>query len=217
MFDIESLRNEKLIEERQNYENDFISIEDIIKSEELDYYTDPQFKEYFEETIESDVLNYMDNMDDFEETIESKFLNYMDNMDDFDYSFELEDRLMQKRDENLFECYKQYEVNYFKNLDFDSIVDNIFDYQINSFELDNFLEDDAFDYDDCEYDDFDYYEYEEEMFYHLLYLKKSQFELPSCSCPSMDYMPNDNGFCDYLDCFDYPEGPDENLCGVNYF
>ena len=47
MFDKENLRNQQMIEERIEYENDFIFIEGIIKSEELDYYTTPQFEEYY--------------------------------------------------------------------------------------------------------------------------------------------------------------------------
>ena len=89
MIDMESLRNEMLIEERQNYENDFISISDIMKSEELDYYTGPQFEVYFEKTLESEAPN----------------------LDDFDYSFEVEDNLLQKRDEILIKEHEAYEKN----------------------------------------------------------------------------------------------------------
>lgn len=48
MFDREVLRNQQLIEERIEYENDFIYIEGIIKSKELDFYTHPQFEEYYD-------------------------------------------------------------------------------------------------------------------------------------------------------------------------
>ena len=111
MIDMESLRNEMLIEERQNYENDFISIADIMKSEELDYYTGPQFEVYFEKTLESEAPN----------------------LDDFDYSFEFEDRLIQQRDEILIKEHEAYEKNNFEDIDLDLIVDDIFDHQIESF------------------------------------------------------------------------------------
>ena len=53
MFDMENLRNQQLIEERMEYENEFISIPDIIKSDEFDYL---DFEEYCEDI----------NMNDFE-------------------------------------------------------------------------------------------------------------------------------------------------------
>ena len=195
MIDMESLRNEMLIEERQNYENDFISISDIMKSEELDYYTSPQFEVYFEKTPESEAPN----------------------LDDFDYSFEFEDNLLQKRDEILIKEHEAYEKNNFEDIDLDLIVDDIFDYQIESFKEDSFLEEIVPDY-DFDFEDYEDMQYEEEMSWDLHYLSESQFETQSrCGCPYDDYMPNDDGLCDYLDCYDYPEGPNENLSGIKYF
>lgn len=195
MIDMESLRNEKLIEERQNYENDFISISDIMKSEELDYYTAPQFEVYFEKTPESEAPN----------------------LDDFDYSFEVEDRFIQKRDEILIKEHEAYEKNNFEDIDFDLIFDDIFDHQIKAFEQDTFLEEIVPDY-DFDFEDYEDMQYEEDMSWDLHYLRESQFETQSqCGCPYDDYMPNDDGLCDYLDCYDYPEGPNENLSGIKYF
>ena len=195
MIDMESLRNEMLIEERQNYENDFISIADIMKSEELDYYTGPQFEVYFEKTLESEAPN----------------------LDDFDYSFEFEDRLIQQRDEILIKEHEAYEKNNFEDIDLDLIVDDIFDYQIESFKEDSFLEEIVPDY-DFDPEDYEDMQYEEELSWDLHYLRESQFETQSrCGCPYDDYMPNDDGLCDYLDCYDYPEGPNENLSGIKYF
>ena len=198
MFDIESLINEKLIEERENYENDFISMVDIMKSEELNYYIGPEYEKYFEETSES----------------KESYCN--DTMMDFDYSFELEDKLLQKRDEILIEEHEEYEINYFKDADFELIVDKIFDYQIESFELDSFLEKNVPDY-ALDPDEYEYDAYGEEMFHHCLYLEEDQFESLCCGCTNMDYMPNDDGLYDYLDCYDYPEGPNENLSGIKYY
>ena len=195
MIDMESLRNEMLIEERQNYENDFISIADIMKSEELDYYTGPQFEVYFEKTLESEVPN----------------------LDDFDYSFEFEDRLIQQRDEILIKEHEAYEKNNFEDIDLDLIVDDIFVLQIESFKEDSFLEEIVPDY-DFDPEDYEDMQYEEELSWDLHYLSESQFETQSqCGCPYDDYMPNDDGLCDYLDCYDYPEGPNENLSGIKYF
>ena len=195
MIDMESLRNEMLIEERQNYENDFISIADIMKSEELDYYTGPQFEVYFEKTLESEVPN----------------------LDDFDYSFEFEDRLIQQRDEILIKEHESYEKNNFEDIDLDLIDEDIFDHQIESFKQDSFLEEIVPDY-DFDPEDYEDMQYEEELSWDLHYLSESQFETQSrCGCPYDDYMPNDDGLCDYLDCYDYPEGPNENLSGIKYF
>lgn len=183
MFDMESLRNETLIEERQNYENDFISIVDIMKSEELDYYTGPKYEEYFEETTKSEAAFYKDESFDF------------------DYLFECEDNLIQQRDEILIRQRLEYEKSYFKHVE-----DDIFDFQIESMEEEKSSQenDSYYDYEIEDYEDYTYDQYEEDMFYHLLYLKKSQFEAPGCNCPYSDYMPNDDGLCDYLDCYDYP-------------
>ena len=195
MIDMESLRNEMLIEERQNYENDFISIADIMKSEELDYYTGPQFEVYFEKTLESEAPN----------------------LDDFDYSFEFEDSLIHQRDEILIKEHEAYEKNNFEDIVLDLIVDDIFDHQIESFKEDSFLEEIVPDY-DFDFEDYEDMQYEEEMSWEIHYLRESQFETQSqCGCPYDDYMPNDDGLCDYLDCYDYPEGPNENLSGIKYF
>ena len=78
MFDMEDLRNQQLIEEQEEYENSFISIEEIIKSDEMDF----QIAEYrdFEEKFESeeycmdldfDFENYMDELRD-EQMIEER-------------------------------------------------------------------------------------------------------------------------------------------------
>lgn len=63
MFDSEVLHNRVLIEEREEYENSFISVEDIIKSDEMDF----QIKNYMylEEKFEIGQF-YLDDFD-FEE------------------------------------------------------------------------------------------------------------------------------------------------------
>ena len=71
---------------------------------------------------------------------------------------------------------------------------------------------------DFDFEDYEDMQYEEELSWDLHYLRESQFETQSqCGCPYDDYMPNDDGLCDYLDCYDYPEGPNENLSGIKYF
>ena len=204
MIDVEALRNEKLIEERETYENNFISIEDILKSDELDYYAGPQYEEYLIGEFESEL--------DF----------HNDNMNCLVYPFEDEDSLIQLRDEKLIEEREAYEADYFASVDFDLIENDIFDLQIEAREFDECLEENNpnldYGYEDYLYPDPDeYYDYEEEMLYHRSYTKRSQFISSDCGCYDLDYMPHDDGLCDNLDCYDYPDGPDENLCGIKYY
>ena len=192
VVDIELLRMEILIEQQENYEKEFLSIES--PTDELDYH----ILQY-----ESLIENYEINCptDDFEE--------------EFDYLFEQEDSLMNMRDEVLIKEYGNEKSFEFIGLEF--IDEDIFDYQIESFEQDNFLEETVPDY-DFDPEDYEDMQYEEEVSWDLHYLRESQFETQSqCSCPYDDYMPNDDGLCDYLDCYDYPEGPNENLSGIKYF
>lgn len=192
VVDIELLRMEILIEQQENYEKEFLSIES--PTDELDY----QVLQY-----ESLIENFEFNCptDDFEE--------------EFDYLFEQEDSLMNMRDEELIKEYGSEESFKFIGLEF--IDKDIFDHQIESFKEDSFLEENVPDY-DFDPEDYEDMQYEEEMSWDLHYLRESQFETQSrCGCPYDDYMPNDDGLCDYLDCYDYPEGPNENLSGIKYF
>ena len=195
VVDIELLHFEKLIEEREAYEEDFFSLEPPV--DEFDY----MISQYDLE-LEAQEINYA--LDDFEE--------------DLVYPFEDEDFLIQLRDEKLIEERESYEKDYFEFADFPD--NDIFDFQISSREGEEFIEVDEFDYDfeyEPEYEDYEYYQYEEDMYWNLFYLKKSQFAAPECGCADLDYMPHDDGLCDYMDCYDYPEGPDENLCGMKYY
>ena len=167
MRDIEMLRIERLIVERQDYEDAFFSLEP--QNDELEY----TISQYIRE-IENISFN----------------------------PFEYEDYLIELRDEKLIKEQEKYEQN---NFSFSEV--DVYDFQIKA------MEDELFEND---YDS-EYYQYEEEMFYHLQYLKSSQFEKPTCSCMDLDYMPHDDGLCDYFDCYDYPEGPDENLSGVKFY
>ena len=126
MIDVESLRNKKLIEEREMYENDFISIEDIMKSDELDYYGCLQYEEYLIGEFESEL--------DF----------YNDNLNGFIYPFEDEDFLIQLRDEKLIKERESYEKDYFKFVDFPD--KDIFDFQISAREGE-FIDVNEYDYD----------------------------------------------------------------------
>ena len=191
VVDIELLRMEILIEQQENYEKELLSIE--YPTEELDYLTCQ-----YESLIENYEINCP--TDDFEE--------------EFDYLFEQEDSLMNMRDEEFIKEYGSEESFKFIGLEF--IDKDIFDYQIESFEQDNFLEETVPDY-DFDPDDYEHMQYEENMFWELHYLRESQFEAQTCGCPYDDYMPNDDGLCDYLDCYDYPDGPNENLSGIKYF
>lgn len=134
--------------------------------------------------------------------------------DDLIDPFELEDYHNQLRDEILIQQREKYESVFFNDY---YAVNDLFEFQINARDEDLCLEEIEYDY-TIEAEDYIFDQYEEDMFYHLLYLKQGQFEKPdTCSCPYSDYLPNDDGFCDYLDCYDYPEGPDENLAGVKFY
>jgi hypothetical protein len=193
--DIELLRIENLIEEIEDYEEEFFSMEP--SNDDLDYI----IKQYEQEIIKPE-LNY-----NFEE------------IDDILFDpFDSEDYLNQLHDEKLIRERELYEASEFLYIDDEFAFNDIFDFQITAREEEEFKERNGYDYsfkyepEDCFYDD----EYEDEMYYHLKYLRESQFAV-QCECPYMDYMPNDDGICDFLDCYDYPEGPEENLCGIKYF
>lgn len=176
--EIELLRIEALIEKREEYEEEFLSMESF---------------------------NSLDLL-----------ISKYDKLEKVDYEinpinpFEDEDIQMQLRDEKLIEEREDYESDFFSNIESES---NLFELQIRSYEEYDIEDEILFE----EKFGFDYDEYEEEMFWKLYYLRENQFiRQPDCWCPYNDYMPNDDGFCDYLDCYDYPEGPDENLYEVKY-
>ena len=196
VVDIELLRIEKLIEERESYEAEFFSLEPPADN------LDNIISKYCMEIECHAVLNNLE--------------------DDLDDPFEFEEYLNQIRDERLIEEREAYEKEYFSIADENGVLDDIFEYRIASREEEEFIQINGYEYDfnyEPEYEpDFEFDQYEEDMFYELLYLKQeSQMaSQQSCSCAYMDYMPNDDGLCDYLDCYDYPEGPDENLCGIKF-
>ena len=214
--DIELLRMEILIEEQEKYENEFFSTKPL--DDELEY----QILEY-ESLIENNELKCPADEElkyqvlQYESLIENYELNCPTNdiENEFDYLFEQEDSLMNMRDEVLIKEHESGES--FEFIAFDFIDEDIFEYQIESMEEDRYIEENfqEFDFDP---DDYEHMQYEENMFWKLHYLRESQFEAPSsCGCRYDDYMPNDDGFCDYLDCYDYPEGPNENLSGIKYY
>ncbi|WP_405281224.1 hypothetical protein [Methanobrevibacter sp.] len=194
VVDIELLRMEILIEQQENYEKEFLSIES--PTDELDYHL---FQ--YESLIENYEINCL--TDDFEE--------------EFDYLFEQEDSLMNMRDEILIKEHEKGES--FELIGLEFIDEDLFEFQIESMEEDKYLEENFQDFDfDFDPEDYGDMQYEEELSWDLHYLRESQFETQSrCGCPYDDYMPNDDGLCDYLDCYDYPEGPNENLSGIKYY
>ena len=176
--EIELLRIEALIEKREEYEEEFLSMESF---------------------------NSLDLL-----------ISKYDKLEKVDYEinpinpFEDEDIQIQLRDEKLIEEREDYESYFFSNIESES---NLFELQIRSYEEYDIEDEILFE----EKFGFDYDEYEEEMFWKLHYLRENQFiRQPDCRCPYNDYMPNDDGFCDYLDCYNYPESPDENLYEVKY-
>ena len=195
--DFELLRIEKLIEEREDYEKEFLSLEP--STAELDY-------QIFQYELELEDMETNLNSNDFEE--------------DLSDPFELEDLHNLLRDMSLIREREEYEAIHFSTIEANLFREDIFDFQIAAREEES-LEQDGYDcdfaYEPEDYEDYVYDQYEEDMFWNLHYLRESQFEKPKCGCAYMDYMPNDDGFCDYLDCYDYPEGPEENLNGIKFY
>lgn len=195
--DFELLRIEKLIDEREAYEKEFLSLEP--STAELDY-------QIFQYELELEDMETNLNSNDFEE--------------DLSDPFELEDLHNLLRDMSLIREREEYEAIHFSTIEADLFREDIFDFQIAAREEES-LEQDGYDcdfeYEPEDYEDYVYDQYEEDMFWNLHYLRESQFEKPKCGCAYMDYMPNDDGFCDYLDCYDYPEGPEENLNGIKFY
>lgn len=174
MFDRDILRNQQLIEEREIYENNFISIEDIIKSDEMDYYNCPQYENYISGTFEIEDIP-CDNFN-------------------VDLEFDLDDYLDQLRDEQLIEERQAYEIQYFSRIPEEAVQSDALDILTDSFEK-------IFccpDYDDY-YEDFYFEEYNMDAAY--------------CGNRLFGYIVDDN---ESFEEFDYPEGPDENLCGFRY-
>lgn len=196
--DFELLRIEKLIEEREAYEKAFLSLEP--QADELEY----RISQY-EQEIET--KNFQRLRQDFEEVLS----------DPFDF----EDRQNLLRDVMLIKEHLEYESS--DNIIVDDFFasNDIYDFQIEAREEEEFIKQNGYDYDfkyePEDYGDYVYDPYEEEMFWHLHYLRESQLERPKCSCAYMDYMPHDDGMCDYMDCYDYPEGPEENLNGIRFY
>ena len=194
--DFELLRIEKFIEEREAYEMEFLSME--LSTAEFDY-------QIFQYELELEEMETNFNSNDFEE--------------DLSDPFELEDLHNLLRDVNLIREREEYEAIHFSTIEEDLFGEDIFDFQIAARE--ESLEQDVYDcdfaYEPEDYGDYVYDQYEEDMFWKLHYLRQAQLAPPECGCAYMDYMPNDDGFCDYLDCYDYPEGPEENLNGIKFY
>ena len=186
MIDIEVSRNMKLIEEREDYENDFISIEDILKSEELDYYTTPNYEEYFLKKAEDDFIQ------------------------DLDWEFELEDCLSQLRDERMIEAHMDMDEYPFE-IDLDIAEYDPLGAQIKSLEYGEDITECEY-WDDNYYDFDDFYDYEdpiEDYFYFESHKfeRNSYLEASYCGGNYLDYMPHDDIYF-RIDGCDYPEGPD---------
>ena len=161
MIDFEMLRIEKLIEEREAYENEFFSME-------------PSFEV---ENIELDIIQF-----NSEEELENPF--------------EIDDFFDNLRDEQLIREREVYEIQFFKNQNFEMIENDFLDKIIESYNEPEIPEPDF----DWEYDDFsDPCPIEEPVFR----------KLRSCWC-DVDYMPHDDNYYGG-DCYFYPDG---DLLGI---
>lgn len=198
VVDIELLRIEKLIEEREAYEKEFFSM--AYPAEDINYLIEEYVPQM--ETLEVPCI-----LNDSKVDIFNPFV------DEFCHEWLRNEILIKEREE--------YESMYIDSIFDDFAVNDIFDCQISAMEEEDFIERDGYEYDynfeEENYEDYIYDEYEEDMFWNLHYLRQSQFEKPKCGCAYMDYMPHDDGLCDYMDCYDYPDGPDENLNGIKFY
>lgn len=164
MVDIEMLRIEKLIEEREAYENAFFSME--YKDEEFKFRIS-QFEELYQDYLVEPIDYEYDLMESFEDYFEKL------------------------RDEKLIKERIAYEIEYFKNIDY-----NIIEIDVESINEP---------YDEPDYDiepDFEMY-YEEDFDPRPLW--EPTFRKPHRCCWDSDYMPNDD-FNDDAYCYYYPDG-----------
>lgn len=188
MFDNEVLRNQQMIEERIEYENDFIYVEGIKKSDELDYYSHYQFNEYYGGSDQFIVEYY--------EPIE------------FGEEFGIDDLFNQMREEQLIEMYEAQIKEYCEEIDEISEYDP-FQTAIDSFDETLVPEFDYYDsFDGSSVPEFDYDDLFEDC-----YFEEIPMDAAYCGRELVGYVVKDDSFCDY----DYPEGPEENLNGINLF
>lgn len=194
MVDINELRDELLISQRESYENDFFSVVEIEKSNELD-------EQIFCHEYGEDYLIF-----EFESNISKRDEKLIKEREEYEASyFSIEELIKEKEnfENTLHPIYELLTIEEWNNMMVQKYEENfVFHYE---------------DYSDYNFDynyDFDYYE-------DYGYLDDYQaFQRPSMEasygcCGLLDYIPNDDLF-DNLDGCDYPEGPDENLLGFRY-
>lgn len=214
MFDADYLRDMQLIEEREVYENEFIREEDIIKSDEMDYYNCPLYEEYISGTFETEKYS-------FKEYVSATFeIQQPPYEEELDLEFDFEDYFIRLRDEQLIEERLAYESKFFE-IPEDIVEYDVLDDQIESYEEDLFGLD-YYDYyvsgEPCP----DFYDCYEDDYY----VEEINMDAAYCGDRLYSYVVDDSeGFCEYdypegsEDTFceyDYPEGPDENLWGFKY-
>lgn len=129
MVDIEMLRIEKLIEEREAYENAFFSME--YKDEEFKFRIS-QFEEIYQDYLVEPI--------DYEYGLMESFEDYFEKL----------------RDEKLIKERITYEIEYFKNFTYEPIEMDFLDHVIKSYEESEIQEPDFTMYDFFPEDNFDY-------------------------------------------------------------
>ena len=222
MFDDENLRIEILIKEREAYENMFFQMEDISKSNELDFRIiqyesgnelfNPVALEEKLENLRIEILikereayeNMFFQMGDISKSNELDFriIQYMSCHELFD-PFALEEKLENSRIEILIKERETYEIQYFSNVSLDVVEKDFLDILIES-------------YDENDHDapDFNYFEDFMSVYQGYSGNEPIIMDKPTCGY-DLDYIPNDDIFDDG-NCYDYPEGPKENLWGIIY-
>ena len=196
MFDADYLRDMQLIEEREVYENEFIREEDIIKSDEMDYYNCPLYEEYISPDYE--IVEYPC-------------------AEELDLGFDFEDYFIRLRDEQLIAERLAYESRF---LQIPEEIDP-FDGQIEAYEEDIFHPD-YYDYYIPDMPCPDFYDCYEDDYY----VEEIRMDAAYCGDRLYSYVVDDSeGLCEWdypegsedsLCEYDYPEGPDENLWGFRY-
>lgn len=198
MFDREILRNKELIEERVEYENDFISISDIIKSEELDYYTNPVYDKYIEGDFEIDQIRGI-------------------SMNDFDMDFEFDDYLDKLHDEQLIEIHEAEIATDYLDIDdyyaeydpLDAQIEELNDYNPYKDYLEYMAYEDYIR--ECDLANSEYYfdsPFDD-------YVEEVDMDGAYCGGNLYGYVVEDDEFDGFGEC-DYPDGPSENLNGFRY-
>lgn len=187
MFDMEVLRNRQMIEEREIYENSFISIEDIIKSDEVEF----------------QIAKYVFSHDMFE--INEFYMN------DFDWEFGRRDYLNQLRDEKMILEMQADELSLLSDIEHFYAEQDFLHAQIEEYDKEiEYQIEEHFNLYSC-ISEVDFYDFR----YDEYYFDEINMDGAYCGGGLSGYEVEVDPF-DSFNEIDYPEGPSENLNGFKY-